>query len=130
MSLVTLLLAGDANRDVVSSRDSANPLPDMGLALPLLLPTDCGLGIAMKHYLDELPALGDPESPEFREEVKERGPRNWFPHSEDFRGDLERGFKLWDAVCEGVRVGVANGAVNKEVGMKWDDVDAWVQARR
>ena len=131
MSLATLLLNGDANRDALSATGVDPSLADLGLDLPLLLPTDCGLGIAVKHYLDELPAAGgDPEAPETRDEVKERGPRNWFPHAEDFRGDIERAFRLWDGVMEGVRIGVQKGVVRKDVGRRWEAVDRWVQGRR
>lgn len=68
-------------------------------SLPFLLPVDASLGIAMKHYLDELAAHAEPTSAAAKATVKEeKGPREWFPHAQDFRGDLERAFSLWDAV--------------------------------
>lgn len=53
----------------------------------------------MKHYLDELAAHAEPTSAAAKATVKEeKGPREWFPHAQDFRGDLEKAFSLWDAV--------------------------------
>jgi len=67
--------------------------------LPFLLPLDASLGIAMKHYLDELAAHAESTSPVVKDAVKdEDGPRKWFPHAEDFRADLEKAFMLWDGV--------------------------------
>lgn len=122
MSLATLMLEGDVNRD-------RKDLSDLGLALPFLLPSDCCLGIAMKHYLDELPAAGEPTSAETKEEVYAKVDRDRsFPHTEDFRGDLQRAFALWDAVFEGMKVGVKEGLMRDL--KKWEMVNEWVQARR
>jgi hypothetical protein len=65
--------------------------------LPFVDDNNCGLGIAVRTYLDDLPCQGDPTSPEARAEVKGKG-KEWFQHSESFEGNLKRGFKLWDAV--------------------------------
>lgn len=59
---------------------------------------DCALGIAVKSYLDELAGSEDATSAEVHEEVRSRGVGAWFPHAVDFVGDLQRAFKLWDAV--------------------------------
>lgn len=94
VSLVSILLSGDATK-------KRNDLTDIGLDLPFLLPNDCALGIAMKHYLDDVAggasANGGP-TPEICEQAKTRGPQELFPHVVDFKGDLEKGFRLWDAV--------------------------------
>jgi len=47
VSLTTLLLNGDAKRDLPN-------LNELGMELPFLLPNTCALGIAVKSYLDEL----------------------------------------------------------------------------
>ena len=66
--------------------------------MPFLTDNDCGLGIAVKSYLDELAGQQDPTSPSAREAVRQKGPAEWFPHSVDYAGDLEKAFKIWDAV--------------------------------
>ena len=94
MCLVTLLLSGDAAKE----RDD---LTDIGLDLPFLLPNDVALGIAMKHYLDDVDGAAASEggvTPDMCEQAKTRGPHELFPHVVDFKGDLEKGFQLWDAV--------------------------------
>ncbi|KAI9831325.1 MAG: hypothetical protein M1819_005099 [Sarea resinae] len=119
ISLVTLLLNGDADRD----RDD---WIDLGLDLPFVEDTDCGLGIAVKSYLDELMAQPDPTSPATRDTVKAKGPNEWFWHVVDFTGDLEIAFRLWDAVFKGVQ---AAGSDVKDSTM-WADADAWLAQRR
>ena len=92
--LITMLLSGDAAKE-------RTDLTDIALDLPFLLPNDCALGIAMKHYLDDV-AMSAPSSggitPEVRQSAKDRGPTELFPHVENFSDDLEKGFQLWDAV--------------------------------
>ena len=65
--------------------------------LPFIDDNDCGLGIAVRTYLDDLPLQANPTSPEARSEVKAKG-KEWFQHSESFTGNLDLAFKLWDAV--------------------------------
>jgi hypothetical protein len=67
-------------------------------SLPFIDDNDCGLGIAVRTYLDDLPLQAEPTSQEAREEVKAKG-KEWFQHSDSFTHNLERAFKLWDAVC-------------------------------
>ena len=67
--------------------------------LPFIDDNDCGLGIAVRTYLDDLPLQANPTSPEARSEVKAKG-KEWFQHSESFTGNLDLAFKLWDAVSD------------------------------
>lgn len=66
--------------------------------LPFIDDYDCGLGIAVKSYLDELAAHPDPTSAEARNQAKAKGREEWFLHSLDVKGDLDVAFRLWDAV--------------------------------
>lgn len=65
--------------------------------LPFIDDNNCGLGIAVRTYLDDLPLQADPTSVKAREEVKAKG-KDWFQHCENFIGNLDIAFKLWDAV--------------------------------
>lgn len=67
------------------------------LRLPFIDDNDCGLGIAVRTYLDDLPLQADSTSPEARADAKAKG-KDWFQHSESFTGNLDLAFKLWDAV--------------------------------
>ena len=93
MSLVSLLLSGHATRD---RQDFA----DIAKELPLQLPLDCALGIAMKHYLDDVNKAGSNGTitTEIRDQAMENGPRDLFPHVVDFEADMRKAFHLWDAV--------------------------------
>lgn len=71
------------------------------LSLPFIDDNDCGLGIAVRTYLDDLPLQAEPTSPDSREEVKSKG-KEWFQHSDSFTGNLNRAFTLWDAVGRSV----------------------------
>lgn len=122
VSLTTLLLNGDAERD-------RSDYTDLGIKLPFLLPNDCALGIAVKSYLDELHVQPEPTNQEARVNTKLRAARDWFPESVDLAGDLDTAWKLWEAVYTGVKVAADKGLI-KESGAMWDDVNRWVIARR
>ncbi|KAI9678574.1 MAG: hypothetical protein M1817_005631 [Caeruleum heppii] len=119
MVMINLLLNGDADRE-------RNDWVDLGLDLPFIDDNDCGLGIAVKSYLDELAAEPNPTSPERRSEAKAKGAEAWFPHSVDMAGGLASAFRLWDAVLRGVKAadGVVTGVDT------WIEVDEWLKDRR
>lgn len=127
VAITTLLLNGDADREVLN-------LPSLGMELPFLLPGDCALGHAMKAYLNELtPATPNGEidlSAEKKAEVKEKAARTYFPKSIDLKEDLNSAFKLWDAVSAGVTVAGEKGLVGKSVVGVWRECGEWVEARK
>lgn len=86
----------------------------------------------MKHYLDELANAhpSDPTSAEAREDVKKKGPKEWFPYALDFVGDLERVFGLWDALFAALKIATQEGLATGKTGEEWVEVDVWVQGRR
>ncbi|KAJ5312514.1 hypothetical protein N7508_003344 [Penicillium antarcticum] len=116
--LTGMLLGGDANRD-------RNDWTEMAIKLPFIDDNDCGLGIAVRTYLDDLPLQANPTSPEARADVKAKG-KEWFQHSESFTGNLNLAFKLWDAVYKG-----AHNAGKDFADVKfWDDANQWLSERR
>ncbi|KAL1302303.1 hypothetical protein AAFC00_002718 [Neodothiora populina] len=124
MSLCSMLMDGTVTRDL-----SLAELADVSFDLPFLLETDCALGIAVKSYLDELAGHPDPSSPEAREETKTTGVSPWFPHAKNFVGDLEKAFKLWDAVYAAVEVAPSNVISSKDKKI-WEEANAWLAERR
>ncbi|KAI3300683.1 hypothetical protein DTO002I6_1406 [Penicillium roqueforti] len=116
--LAGLLLSGDADRD-------RNDWTDMAIKLPFIDDNDCGLGIAVRTYLDDLPLQANPTSPEARADVKAKG-KEWFQHSESFIGNLDLAFKLWDAVYVGTQ---STGKEFKEAEL-WEDANKWLAERR
>lgn len=118
-SVTTLFLSGDVDRN-------RSDITDMGLDLPFLHHNDCGLGIAVVSYLDELVGRPDPQSDDTKKEVRNKGPSEWFPHGTNFRGDLENAFKLWDAVYAGIKAG---GDLIKDRKV-FDEVDSWLAPLR
>ncbi|KAI9816836.1 MAG: hypothetical protein M1827_001481 [Pycnora praestabilis] len=119
ISLATLLLNGNADRE-------RKDWTDLGLDLPFLDDNDCGLGIAVKSYLDELAFQDEPTSDAAKDKIKTKGAQEWFPHSVDFAGDLAKAFRLWDAVYSGVKT------AGKEVrgSSIWAEADEWLRERR
>lgn len=93
--------------------------------LPFIDDNDCGLGIAVRTYLDDLPLQADPTSPEARAEVKLKG-KEWFQHSESFTGNLDLAFKLWDAVYKGTQ----NAGKEVKDAKLWTDANKWLSERR
>ncbi|KAJ5783035.1 XPG N-terminal [Penicillium paradoxum] len=116
--LAGLLLSGDADRN-------RNDWTEMAIKLPFIDDNDCGLGIAVRTYLDDLPLQANPTSPEARSDVKAKG-KEWFQHSESFTGNLDLAFKLWDAVYAGTQ---GAGKEFKEAKF-WDDANKWLAERR
>ncbi|EAW13089.1 MKT1 family protein [Aspergillus clavatus NRRL 1] len=116
--LTGLLLSGDAVRD-------RNDWSELSLKLPFIDDNDCGLGIAVRTYLDDLPLQADPTSPEARAEVKSKG-KEWFQHSDSFAGNLDKAFKLWDAVYKGTQ----NAGRDFKDAQQWKDANNWLAERR
>ncbi|KAJ5607342.1 hypothetical protein N7537_003961 [Penicillium hordei] len=116
--LAGLLLSGDADRD-------RNDWTEMAIKLPFIDDNDCGLGIAVRTYLDDLPLQANPTSPEARADVKAKG-KEWFQHSESFIGNLDLAFKLWDAVYAGTQ---STGKEFKEAKL-WEEANKWLAERR
>jgi len=110
VTFTTLLLNGDADRDVLFA-NNANDLTDISLKhLPCSSPSNCGLGVAMKDYLDheELAGLPDNEVTDARKQRvlelaagKDGGDGGWFSEAVDLRGDLKKAWLLWDKVSSG-----------------------------
>ncbi|KAJ6113118.1 XPG N-terminal [Penicillium capsulatum] len=133
--LAGLLLSGEADRD-------RSDWSELGIKLPFIDDNDCGLGIAVRTYLDDLPLQANPTSPEARSEVKSKG-KEWFQHSESFNGNLELAFKLWDAVSaslilpmspanSGIQVYKGTQTAGKEIkdSKLWEDANEWLSERR
>ncbi|KAJ5098491.1 hypothetical protein N7532_005492 [Penicillium argentinense] len=116
--LAGLLLSGDADRE-------RKDWTELGTKLPFIDDNDCGLGIAVRTYLDDLPLQTNPTSPEARAEVKAKG-KEWFQHSESFNGNLDLAFKLWDAIYKGTQSG---GKEVKDAKL-WSDANKWLSERR
>lgn len=108
MCLVTMFLRGEADREC-AKLTSISLEYDLSIyylhqelvltfaSLPFLLPSNCGMGIATKQYLDELASLGD-FSTNIKEDIFSRAKQDWFPHAKDVKSDLQQVFKLWDKV--------------------------------
>ncbi|THC98151.1 hypothetical protein EYZ11_002375 [Aspergillus tanneri] len=116
--LTGLFLSGDADRD-------RKDWSEMSVKLPFIDDNDCGLGIAMRTYLDDLPLQSNPTSPEARAEVKSKG-KDWFQHSESFTSNLDMAFKLWDAVYKGTQ----NADKEFKDGQLFEEANSWLADRR
>ncbi|KAJ9352489.1 hypothetical protein DTO280E4_7828 [Paecilomyces variotii] len=115
--LAGLLLSGDADRD-------RKDWTEMSVKLPFIDDNDCGLGIAVRTYLDDLPHHPEPTSPEARAEVKAKG-KEWFQHSDSFTGNLDAAFKLFSAVYKGTQ----NAGKEFKEKKFWEDANKWLAER-
>jgi hypothetical protein len=79
----------------------------------------------VRTYLDDLPLQADPTSPEARLEVKSKG-KEWFQHSDSFTSNLEKAFKLWDAVYRGTQ----NASKEFKDVQLWKEANEWLSGRR
>jgi hypothetical protein len=54
-----------------------------------------------------------------------------FSQAVDFPADIEKAFKLWDAVVKGVKVAFDEGLLRgKEEWRVWEEADAWLKGYR
>ncbi|KAL5115557.1 hypothetical protein ACEQ8H_006533 [Pleosporales sp. CAS-2024a] len=122
VACIHMFLTGCCNRSAVN-------LSQISLKLPLLLPNNCALSIAVKSYLDELLSNdADPTSPQTKARVLETASTRYFPQSIDFPGDLRKAFELWDAIYDCVKNG---GSAVPEASKKlWAETNEWLAARR
>ncbi|KGQ01780.1 hypothetical protein PAAG_11503 [Paracoccidioides lutzii Pb01] len=116
--LASLLLNGDADRE-------RTDWTDLGLSLPFIDDNNCGLGIAVRTYLDDLPQQPEPTSPRVRAEVKSKG-KEWFQHSDSFSGNLDMAFNLWDAVYQATQ----NAGTEFKDAKFWEETNKWLTERR
>lgn len=124
MSLFGLLANYHVDRSM-----ALDQLAEISYSLPFLNDVDCALGIAVKSYLDELSAQGEPTSETSREAVKIKGANEWFPHAKDFQGDLQRAFALWDSVYAAVAAAPDNLVSNRDKKI-WEEADVWLSERK
>ncbi|KAL8938566.1 MAG: hypothetical protein Q9211_003155 [Gyalolechia sp. 1 TL-2023] len=120
VSMVTMFLEGSVERE-------REDWMDIALTLPFFEEDNCGLGVAVLQYLDELCVRPDPTSEATRIEMKGRGP-DLMKYC-DFELSLQHGFELWDAVYCGVKQAKALGEEVRELEM-WEEVDQWLSRRR
>lgn len=120
MCVVTMFLEGSVERD-------REDWMDIALTLPFFEEDNCGLGVAVLQYLDELSSRPEPTSETTRNEMKNRGPE-WMKYC-DFELSLQHGFQLWDAVYSGIKQAEVLGEEVKEVKM-WEEIDQWLSQRR
>lgn len=115
-TLVSLLCNEEADR--VSRTDS--DWVQLALKIPFGEIPNAATGIAIKSYLDEVVHNSGNVS-SAKETV-----RGMFKHAADVTGDIDTGFKLWDAVIVAVRaLGSSTPAYQQFL-----DADAWLKSKR
>ncbi|KAK9479965.1 temperature dependent protein affecting M2 dsRNA replication-domain-containing protein [Lipomyces japonicus] len=119
----SLLANDDADRLVIDNWSS------LGVTLPFATVASGGLGIAVKTYLEEVSVASDPTSNEEHKRAREYI-KNEIEHAADVISDLERSFRLWDAVVESVRVGAKQGVISSTDAAQFLAADEWLQKRR
>ncbi|KAK2744408.1 hypothetical protein FQN57_004305 [Myotisia sp. PD_48] len=117
--LVTMFLNGEVNR----ARDDYTELFQ---SLPFIDDNDCGLAIAVRTYLDDLPHQPEQVTQALRDEVKTRG-KQWFQHSQSFSDNLHMAFHIWDAVYKATQAASSEAAVDTKM---WDTTNKWLSERR
>lgn len=149
---VSILLNGDADRE------GGLDLTAIGQALPMNTPLNAALGIAVHHYLEQLDsgptdavvngsendvtakpkgkdtdktAAKDPEKQRYwKHHLKTVREPSFLANATDVEGDLEKAWRLWDAVFAGVKTANSLGLVQKKMLDEWTAVDEWLTPRR
>ncbi|QGA18185.1 hypothetical protein EYB26_005869 [Talaromyces marneffei] len=118
--LTSMLLSGEVDRNIGSEG-----LTSISYKLPFVNDNDCGLGIAVRTYLDDLLYQPESSSPKTREEVRAKG-KEWFQHSESFEDNLDAAFTLWDAVYAASQ----NAPKDFKTAKVWEDANKWLASHR
>lgn len=107
-----MMLSGSA----VRIRDTPE-YTDVAGRLPFGTEPDIGLGLVVKSYLDELCS-------ERRTDIK-----RWFSHARNIDGDLQKAWKMWDAINAGIQA-ADSAIVSSETKNTFRNTDTWLQQKR
>jgi len=126
--LVSLLFNGDVVRD-------RQDYGDLGFDLPFLLPTNSALSLAVLFYLIGLntaPLNAEQSVPNAKNNFLRSAKTTLMAQAVNLEADLEKAFKLWDAVFAGLKVAVAEGLVphGKDELDIWEAADKWLKTWR
>ncbi|CAK3800673.1 xpg i-region [Lecanosticta acicola] len=108
-----MMMSGSA----VRIRDNAD-FTDVGAKLPFGKEPDLGLALVVKSHLDELS-----QEPSRRANIAQ-----WFNHALDISADLEKAWKMWDAINAGVQA--ADSAIlSTEIRNMFANANTWLQEK-
>ncbi|KAK9471322.1 temperature dependent protein affecting M2 dsRNA replication-domain-containing protein [Dipodascopsis tothii] len=124
MVLFSLLANGDADRTALTDAWAS-----IGTALPFAAPSNTGVGIAAKTYLNAL-CVDDAAVDDAARAKHKTALKSMFAHAVDIVADLERAFALWTALAAAVRAAAAADAIPAADAKSFADADAWLQLRR
>ncbi|KAK3703429.1 hypothetical protein LTR37_014419 [Vermiconidia calcicola] len=108
-----MLLSGTVDRSLHGVQ-----LTELGTSLPLINEPDLGLALVVKSHLDELSQPAD----------KRQDITAWFAHAEDISGDLEKAWRLWDAVNAGVQA-AESSIMNSDMKKTFRVADEWLKQK-
>ncbi|BFZ59465.1 hypothetical protein YB2330_000475 [Saitoella coloradoensis] len=118
MEMVALSLALNGNW----KRDDAMKFGEVSARLPLGKEVNAGLGVVVQAYLDETTSAEVSGAKETLTKL--------FPGAVDVFGDVQRAFKLWDAVVAGVKAAHKDGIVGGYLLGNFEAADEWLKSRR
>lgn len=107
-----MMLSGSA----VRVRDTSE-YKDVAGRLPFGTEPDIGLALVVKSHLDEL-------SNDRRTDIK-----RWFNHAHDIDRDLEKAWRMWDAINAGIQA-ADSAIVSSETKTTFHNTDIWLQEKR
>lgn len=114
MHACRMLLSGAAERQIDIQMYSA-----LAYSMPLGKEPDLGLSLAVKSYLDELSSNTD----------RPANVSMWFPHALDFAGDLQKAWKLFDAVNAGIQTAAQAGLVKNDIKNLFEGANTWLHGK-
>lgn len=94
-------------------------LTDLGAALPFTREPDLGLALVVKSYLDELS----------NDAAKRSDISKWFNYVTDLDADLQKAWRIWDAVNAGVQ-GAEEGVANATTKGVFSGADDWLKEKK
>ncbi|CAH7686379.1 temperature dependent protein affecting M2 dsRNA replication-domain-containing protein [Phakopsora pachyrhizi] len=111
---------------------------EVSLSLPFQTESNTGMGILFKGYADAVVCTkaeleGEENSEEMLNELKAdilAGAQEGFPMVRDVKGELNRGFRFWDAVMKVVRILKDEKVINSQLSDGFEKANDWLKPLR
>ncbi|KAH9834259.1 xpg i-region protein [Teratosphaeria destructans] len=114
MHACNMLLSGTINRSIAPEQ-----LTNLGTSLPFVREPDVGLSLMVKSYLDVLS----------QDSEKRPDATAWFTHAISMHADLNKAWKMWDAINVGIQA-ADSSIVNNETRKLFKNADEWLEKKK
>lgn len=96
-------------------------------SLPFVIQNTCALGIAVNTYLDAMLSDQSEGAAPIKASVTRNIEERIFIYAEDYAGDIDKAFQLWDAIYAGVNAATPDMFSEKK---SFEEANTWLERVR